>query len=75
MTTMIAEVYDALKEAGAPDEKARKAAEVLASGDARHQELLLQFTKLESRADKLAWMVGVNITLTLIVLGKLFLAP
>ena len=75
MTTMIAEVYDALKEAGAPDEKARKAAEVLASGDTRHQELLLQFTKLESRVDKLAWMVGVNITLTLVVLGKLFLAP
>lgn len=75
MTTMIAEVYDALKEAGAPDDKARKAAEVLASGDVRHQEMLLQFTKLDSRVDKLAWMVGVNITLTLVVLGKLFLAP
>jgi hypothetical protein len=73
---MIAEVYDALKDAGGmPDEKARKATEVPASGDVRHQELLLRFTKLESRVDKLAWMVGVNITLTLIVLGKLVIAP
>ena len=72
---MIAEVYDALKEAGAPDEKARKAGEVLASGDARHHEMLLLFGKLESRVERLAWMVGVNITLTLVVLGKLFLTP
>jgi hypothetical protein len=35
----------------------------------------LQFTKLESGVDKLARMVGVNMTLTLVVLGKLFLAP
>jgi hypothetical protein len=40
-----------------PDDKARQAAAVLASGDVRHQELLLQFTKLESRVDKLAWMI------------------
>ena len=31
MATMVAEIYDALKEAGASGEKARKAAEVLAN--------------------------------------------
>jgi hypothetical protein len=31
MTTMIAEVYDAQGAAGAPDEKARRAAEAIAS--------------------------------------------
>lgn len=31
MTTMIAEVYDALIAAGAPEDKARKAAETLAA--------------------------------------------
>ncbi len=34
VTATIAEVRDALRDAGAPDEKARRAAEVLASGDA-----------------------------------------
>ncbi len=86
MTTMIAEVYDALKAAGADDDKARRAAEVLAAGDVRHQQWLLEFEKLrhdvdarferlEGRVDKLSWMVGVNIALSLIVLGKLFLVP
>lgn len=64
-----------LRETGSPDDKARKAAEVLASRNARHRDMLLLFAKLESRVDRLAWMVGVNITLTLVVLGKLFLAP
>lgn len=87
VTTMIAEVYDALRGAGAPEDKARKAAEVLASGDARHSELLLKFKelevrfkdleirveKLEGRVNTLTWMVGANITLTILVLGKLLI--
>ena len=35
MSTMISEVYDAFKEAGASEEKARKAAEALTNYDAR----------------------------------------
>jgi hypothetical protein len=35
MTTMIAEVYDALIAAGAPEDKARKAAEAIASYEDR----------------------------------------
>jgi hypothetical protein len=30
--------------------------------------------RLEGRVDTLTWMVGINITLTLLVLGKLLLA-
>lgn len=88
MTTMIAKVYDALRDAGAPDEKARRAAEVPASGDARHAEILLKFKelevrfkdleirveRLEGRFNTLTWMVGANITLTILVLGKLLVA-
>jgi LDH2 family malate/lactate/ureidoglycolate dehydrogenase len=33
MSTMISEVYDVLKEAGASEEKARKAAEAIAAYD------------------------------------------
>lgn len=71
---MIAEIYDALREAGAPDDKARKAAEVLASGDMKHQELLVRFERLEGRFSTMTWMVGANITLTILVLGKLLIA-
>jgi hypothetical protein len=39
MTTMVAELYDALLAAGAPDEKARKAAETMAGYEAHEQQL------------------------------------
>ena len=64
-----AEVPDALK---APAARARGGG---AASRRPTQELLLQFTKLASWVDNLACLVDVNITLTLIVLGKLFLAP
>jgi hypothetical protein len=51
MSTMISEVYDALLSAGAPDEKARKAAEVLANYDDR-------FAGIERRLGILTWQVG-----------------
>lgn len=70
---MITEVYDALKEAGAPEDKARKAAEVMAAGDTNHSELLRQFERLEGRFNTMTWMLGINITLTLLVLGRLFI--
>jgi hypothetical protein len=56
---MIAEVYDALREAGAPDDKARRAAEVLASGDARHSELLVKFKELEVSGSRI-WKLGLK---------------
>jgi hypothetical protein len=39
MTTMVAELYDALLPAGTPDEKARKAAEAMAGSEAYEQRL------------------------------------
>ena len=44
MTTMVAELYDALLAAGAPDEKARKAAEVMAGYEAFEQ----RFERIEN---------------------------
>ena len=46
MSTMISEVYDALKEAGASDEKARAAAEAITSQNER-------FTRIEHQLDKI----------------------
>jgi hypothetical protein len=51
MSTMVVEVYDALKEAGASDENARAAAQTLANYDNR-------FSKIEADLLGLKWVVG-----------------
>jgi hypothetical protein len=48
---MIAEVYDALREAGASEERSRAAAETLASYDDR-------FNRIEHRLQLLQWQLG-----------------
>jgi hypothetical protein len=62
---MIFEVYDALKDAGATEEKAKKAAESLANYESR-------FNKVESELTLLKWMVGFNVGLSVAILLKLF---
>ena len=62
MAVMMGNLYDALRSAGADDEKARKAAEEIAAYDNR-------FAKVESDVALLKWMVGFNIGLTLLVAG------
>lgn len=51
MSTMISEVYDALLAAGAPEEKARRAAEALANYD-------LRFSRIDAGLLVLKWMTG-----------------
>jgi hypothetical protein len=63
---MVAEVYDALIAAGAPEDKARKAAEVLTKHETR-------FSKIEADLLVLKWMVGVNTALSFAIASKLFL--
>jgi len=62
---MIFEVYDALKEAGASEDKAKKAAEALAAYENR-------FNKGESDLNLLKWMVGFNLAISVGVLLKAF---
>jgi hypothetical protein len=68
MARMIAEVYDALKSAGADDEKARAAAIALADTDNA-------FSEIRQRLRVLEWAVGANtvmligLVLKLIVFG------
>lgn len=74
MPTMISEVYDAFRDAqGVSEEKARKAAEAIAAYESRFADLGARMDRLEGRMNTLTWMVGTNITLTLLVIGKLFL--
>jgi len=65
MSAMISEVYDALKEAGASEEKSRKAAEAIASYENR-------FARLESDLAVLKGMVGFNLAIAIATLWKVF---
>ena len=47
MTTTIVEVYDALRDAGADNEKARKAAEVLANYEDRFARINMRLERFE----------------------------
>lgn len=62
MTTMLSEVYDALLEAGATQEKARKAAEAVAGYENRfakiEAKLDTEFTAVRGELNLLKWMVG-----------------
>ena len=65
ISTMISEVYDALKEAGASDEKAKAAAQALANYENR-------FARIDTDLALLKWMIGFNLAFTMAILWKLF---
>jgi hypothetical protein len=58
MSTMILEVYDALKSAGAPEEKAQAAATVLANTDNRFDKLDREIAVLEAKLNLIQWLIG-----------------
>jgi hypothetical protein len=64
---MLGNLYEALVSGNVPQDKAQKAAEEVASYENR-------IAKVEADLSTLKWMVGTNIGLTLIVIGKLFLS-
>lgn len=64
MTTMIAEVYDALLAAGSPEDKARKAAEAIAAYENRFGAIDQRFAKIEGDLNLLKWMVGFDLAAT-----------
>ena len=65
MPLMNAELYDALLEAGATDDKARKAAEAVASFENR-------FTRIEAELGFHRWAFAAVIGLQIATLTKLF---
>lgn len=65
MAVMLSKTYDALVAAGAPEDKARAAAEELAGYESR-------FAKIETDLAVLKWMVGVNLAASLSIVIKLF---
>ena len=65
MAVMLSKTYDALIAAGAPDDKARAAAEELAGYESR-------FAKIETDLAVLKWMAGVNLAASLSLVIKAF---
>ncbi len=74
MTTMVAEVYDALVAAGTPDDKARKVAETIVQIDTRVTDIGGRMDRLNGRMDTMIWMMGANLTLTILILGKMLVS-
>lgn len=66
MSTIIVEVYEALKEAGASEEKAKSAAETLANYEGK-------FSKIETDLTVIKWMLGVLIAMSASLIIRLFL--
>lgn len=66
MTVMISEIYDALMAAGAPEEKARKAAETLTKNDDR-------LAKIEGELILIKWMMGFVLAFQVAIFIKLFM--
>ncbi len=61
MTNMVSEVYEALTAAGAPEDKARKAAEALTKNDDR-------LAKIEGDVMLVKWMLGFNLATSVALL-------
>ena len=72
MAIMLAKTYDAFKAAGAPDDKARDAAEEIAGYENRLAGIEGRLRAIESRLSMLQWMVGVNLAVAVAIVVMLF---
>ena len=72
MTTMLSEVYDALLEAGATQEKARKAAEAVAGYENRFSKIENELTGIRGELNLLKWMVGLVLGGVLVLVLRAF---
>lgn len=72
MSTMISEVYDAFVEAGASQEKARRAAEAVANDETRFNLLEQKMTALQGDMTLLKWMLGAVIGGVIATVLKLY---
>jgi len=72
MAVMLSKTYDALVSAGAPEEKARAAAEELAAYENRFVTIEQGLAVLKADMTALKWMLGVNLAASGSILVKLF---
>jgi len=73
MSLMISEVCDAFAAAGAPEDKARKAAEALTVHEGRFGKIEAELAVIKGELVVLKWMGGFALTILTAVALKLFL--
>jgi|307.fasta_scaffold450942_2 hypothetical protein len=64
MPLMLSKTYEALLAAGAPEDKARGAAEEIAAYESRFTDIERRFGKIEADLLLLKWMVAIVIAIT-----------
>jgi len=69
---MIAELYDALKDAGASEEKARAAAKTMADYDSRFNKIDQDLALLKAEMTILKWMLSFLVAGMVSLLFKVF---
>ena len=72
MTMMVTEVYHARLAAGAPEDKAVKAAQALASYDSRFNKVDAELNKVGADIKLLQWMVGLVVAGIVALITKTF---
>jgi hypothetical protein len=73
MTVINSELYRALVEAGASDDAATKAASSVAGYDKQLAAMDTKLERMDGRINTLTYMIGANIAVCLIILGKLLI--
>lgn len=71
MPIMLSKTYDALISAGAPDDKARDAAEELADYENRLSSIDNRLAAVEGKLTVMIWAIGINAAATIAILGVL----
>jgi hypothetical protein len=75
MPIMLSRTYDALISAGAPDDKAREAAEELADYENRLSSIDNRLAAVEGKLSVITWAIGINAAATIAILGVLLHHP
>jgi hypothetical protein len=73
MAVMMGNLYSALKQAGADEESAQKAAEEVAGFENRIGDLKTELTAVRGELSLIKWMVGFNLAMTVATVVRLFL--
>ncbi len=73
MAVMLAKTYEALVAAGAPEDKAREAAEELAAYENRFAKIDKDLAVLKADMTAIKWMLGVNLAASVSIVIKIFI--
>ena len=71
MALMLSKTYEALLAAGAPEDKAREAAEELAGYENRMASIDNRLSGVEGKLTVIIWAMGINAAATIAILGVL----